>query len=39
MKERRIRWAVALAGAAVLTLSIGLATVAFASPGAAPSHP
>jgi quercetin dioxygenase-like cupin family protein len=32
MKERRIRWAVAAAGAAVITVSIGFATVAFASP-------
>ena len=32
-KNRRIRWAVALSAAAVLTVSIGLATVAFASQG------
>ena len=33
MSKRRMRWTVALAGAAVLTVSIGLATVAFASTG------
>ena len=32
MKNTRIRWAVALAGAAVITVSLGLATVALASP-------
>jgi quercetin dioxygenase-like cupin family protein len=36
MNKTRIRWAVALAGAAVLSVSIGLATVAFASAGSGP---
>ena len=35
MKRSRIRWTVALAGAAVLAFSIGLAT-ALASPSTAP---
>ena len=33
MKNKRIRWVVAVVGAAVLTVTIGLATVAFASSG------
>ena len=32
MKNKRIRWVVAVIGAAILTVTIGLATVAFASP-------
>src|SRR5215471_19351465 len=32
MKNKRIRWVVAVVGAAILTVTIGLATVAFASP-------
>jgi len=36
MKKSKVRWAVALAGAAALTASIGVATVAFASPGSGP---
>lgn len=36
MKNKRIRWVVAVVGAALLTVTIGLATVAFASPGSGP---
>ena len=36
MKNKRIRWVVAVVGAAVLTVTIGLATVAFASPSSGP---
>ena len=36
MKNKKIRWVVAVVGAAVLTVTIGLATVAFASPGSGP---
>ena len=36
MRNKRIRWVVAVIGAAVLTITIGLVTVAFASPGSGP---
>jgi len=36
MQKRRTRWVIAAVGAVVLTVSVGLASVAFASPGSGP---